>query len=413
MDYSKIARNITLTLLVAQSLGSVAISVTATINTIVGAELSGNPSLAGLPGAVAQIGSGLAAFAIGATMNRTGRRVGLGAGIALGVLGCVIATLSIIAGNFIFFLGGLALFGVARAAMQMGRFAAAEVHHPESRGRAVSYVIFGGVFGSVLGPQLVGPSGQLALRANIEELAGSYIVALLAFGLATAIILTFLRPDPRDVGRAIARIYPEIITHQAPARTVLAILRTPTAFLAVVTMVFGQVIMVGLMGITSLYMKGYSYKLSAISLVFSSHTLGMFAFSALTGKLVDSWGRGPVILAGAGMLFASCALAPISSDLVPLSLTLFLLGLGWNFSYIGGSTLLFDVLSPDERAKTQGANDLLIGLATAFASFTSGIVFAAYGYVVTGIIGALISLLLLAITSRWIIEKRQVATAKR
>jgi MFS family permease len=127
----------------------------------------------------------------------------------------------------------------------------------------------------------------------------------------------------------------------------------------------------------------------------------MFAFSIVSGRLTDRWGRGPVILIGAGMLVLACVLAPLSPDVLPLSMTLLLLGLGWNFCYVGGSTLLSDQLAPAERARTQGANDLLIGLATAAASFGSGLVFAAMGYTVIGIAGAMASLVLLGSTLWW------------
>ena len=176
---------------------------------------------------------------------------------------------------------------------------------------------------------------------------------------------------------------------------------------AVIAMVFGQVVMVGLMGITSLHMANNQHGLGAISLVFSSHTLGMFAFSILTGKLVDSWGRGRVILAGAGMLLVSSIFAPISTRVGPMALALFLLGLGWNFCFVGGSTLLSDILSPEERAKTQGVNDLLISLMTAFASFSSGVVFSIGGYSTTGVIGALVALIPLSAAGWWLLQPKE------
>lgn len=407
MNYPKIARNITLTLLITQSLGTAAVSVTGTVNTIVGAELSGTPSLAGLPGAVVQIGSAVASFLLGATMDRTGRRLGLGSGIALGILGSLIAVLSILSGSFLFFLLGMMLFGAARAGMQLGRFAAAEVHPPESRGRAISYVVLGGVFGAVLGPQLASPAGQLARQTGLPELAGPYAVGLLTFFLATTVIFTFLRPDPRDIGRDISRLYPETARHTGPTRRVSTILRTPTAFTAMIVMVAGQVVMVGLMGITSLHMKNNNHELSAIAIVFSAHTLGMFAFSIVTGRLADKWGRGRVILSGTAMLFAAGVLAPLSTAVAPLAVALFLLGLGWNFCYVGGSALLSDVLSPEERAKTQGANDLLISLSTAVASFSSGVVFAGYGYTAIGIIAALLAVVPFVLSVRWTVVHRK------
>ncbi|NJN44829.1 MAG: MFS transporter [Anaerolineae bacterium] len=253
--------------------------------------------------------------------------------------------------------------------MQMGRFVAAEVNPPDKRGRAISYVVLGGTVGSVLGPLLVGPSGRLATSVGMDELVGPYLAGLIVFGLAALVIFALLNPDPREIGRAVAELHPETVVHPGVTRAFSEMITHANRDGGIAAMVFGQVVMVGLMGITSLHMRGHNHELDAISLAFSAHTLGMFAFSVLSGRLADRWGRGPVILLGAGMLLVACALAPLSPELLPLSLALFLLGLGWNLCYVGGSALLSDILSPAERATSQGASDLIIGLATAAGEY--------------------------------------------
>jgi len=177
--------------------------------------------------------------------------------------------------------------------------------------------------------------------------------------------------------------------------------------LAVLAMVIGQVVMVMLMGITSLHMKNQAHSLTNISIVFSSHTFGMFATSLISGRLVDRWGRGWVIVMGAGILIFAGLFAPLSANILPLALALFLLGLGWNFCYVGGSTLLSDQLSPVERAKTQGANDLLIGLATAVASISSGILYANTSYATLGLLGALLAAIPLGLAG-WLMFQKQL-----
>ena len=155
-------------------------------------------------------------------------------------------------------------------------------------------------------------------------------------------------------------------------------------------------------------MKENNHGLGQISAVISAHTLGMYAFSMVTGRLVDRWGREPVILSGAAILLLSCIIAPLSPDVVPLALSLFLLGLGWNFCFVGGSTLLADQLSPVERARTQGANDLMVGLASATGSFGSGLVFAATSYMLITLIAGVLSLIPLGMVLRWM-RRKQVA----
>lgn len=408
MDYARIARNTTILLLIVQALSSLSNSVTATVNTIVGAQLSGSEALSGLPGAVLQIGSAIASLLLGLTMDRLGRRMTLAAGLAMGVLGAIVAALSIAGGSFAWFLLGLTVVGFTRGASLMGRFVAAEVTPPAQRGRAIAYVVLGGAFGSVIGPQLVDPMGRLAEALNFSEFVGAYTVALIAFLAAGVIIFVFLRPEPRDVGKSIAEMYPETLVHSGPTRTVWEIIRTPSAFVAITAMVIGQLVMISLMGITTLHMRGHAHPMSHISNVFSAHTFGMFAFSIVTGQLLDRWGRGPVILSGALILFASSVMAPIWTEAIPIGIALFLLGLGWNFCYLGGSALLSDLLTPEERAKTQGANELLISVITAFASFGSGFVYAGAGYGTAGLIGAVASIIPIGLTAWWMLQVRPV-----
>jgi MFS family permease len=391
-------------MLPVQAFSSLANSLTATVNTIVGAELSGSTALSGLPGALIQIGAALASLMLGLTMDRWGRRLSLAAGMGIGVLGAVITGIAVVSGSFSWFLGGLMLVGFTRATSLMGRFVAAEVTPPAARGRAISYVILGGTFGSVIGPFLVDPSGRAAIAAGLNEFVGPYAGSLLALIAGAVLILITLRPEPREIGAEIAALYPEVAVHDGPTRSIWEIFRTPTGFVALVAMIFGQVVMISLMGITSLYMHENEHPLTAVSVVFSAHTLGMFAFSLITGQLLDRWGRGPVILAGAILLIISSAIAPIWIDVFPIAVALFLLGLGWNFTYIGGSTLLADMLTPAERARAQGANELIISLLTAGASFASGIIFSAGGFILAGVVSAFIALIPLTLTGWWMIR---------
>jgi MFS family permease len=411
-DCARISRRITTTLFATQSLARAAFIVCGTVSALVGIQLSGDAAWAGVPSAMLLLAGAFAAPVVGVTTERIGRRWGLALGLGVGVLGMGVAAGAIVAHALLLFLGGLALMGVASAAMQLGRFAVAEVHPPERRGRAISNVVIGGAIGSVAGPLLVGPSGRWAQRAGVNELAGPYLAALMILAVAAGAILIWLRPDPRDVGRKMAEKHPEPTDHQGPARSIYQILRTPATSIAVLTMALSQMVMVMVMVITTPYMVTHQHDLTDISLVISAHTFGMFAFSFLSGRLTDRWGRGWVILTGAGLLVLACALAPLSPGVLPLSAVLFLLGLGWNFCFVGGSTLLSDQLSPTERAKTQGVNDLLIGLATAAASLGSGLLFAFTSYTVIGIVGVVVSLVSLGLTGWWMAAGQRLAAAR-
>jgi MFS family permease len=409
MDLSRAARKIAIALFFTMSLGSAGLITSGTINPIVGADLSGDPAWAGLPASVLTFGTAISAVLLGLIMDRSGRRLGMLIGIAIGILGAGLAFKALIDDSFLLFLAGTALTGCAQAAFLLGRFAAADAYPPANRGRAISNVVLGGTVGAVLGPWLVSPTGAWATRAGNPELAGPFAASAVLFVLAFLVILLLLRPDPRDIGREIARLNPEARPPGEKPRTLAQVFRQPATLVAVSSMIFGQLVMVMLMGITALHMQDHQHTLTDVSLVISSHTFGMFAFSIVSGQLVDRWGRGPVILVGLSTLILACVLAPLSPEVVPLALSLFLLGLGWNFSYVGGSSLLADQLSPGERARAQGFNDLLVGLASASGSFSSGLIFAALGYTLVGLVGLVLALIPFGLALWWQMGHRRLA----
>jgi MFS family permease len=239
---------------------------------------------------------------------------------------------------------------------------------------------------------------------------GPYVASFFLLVLAALAVFFLLRPDPQELGKEVDRLYPETQVDEGQVRTFMQILHIPAAAVAVVAMVLSQVVMVMLMGITALHMKDNQHDLLAISAAISAHTFGMYAFSIFSGQLADRWGRGQVILVGGAVLVLACILAPISTVLIPLVLSLFLLGLGWNFCYVGGSSLLADQLSHLERSKIQGTNDLLVGLATALGSFISGLIFASLGFGMVGIIGALLALIPFGMTLWWQLGQRKLAS---
>lgn len=404
-NLESIARKITGILFAQQSLASAGFIAAATLNSIVGKELSQNPSWAGVPTAVYLLAGAFSAFMWGYVFDAIGRRGGLVSGLSAGVIGSGVTFYAIAIHSFPVFLGGMVLMGIANAAVQLGRFAAAEVNRPEHRGRAISNVVIGGTVGSVIGPFVAGPAGGLVGAWGVDELAGAYLVSLILFAIAAVIVFIGLRPDPREIGKEVAEKFPETIAGTGAVRSVLEILRQPAAMVAVISMVLGQMVMVLVMVITSLHMRENNHGLPDISLVISSHTFGMYAFSIISGRLADRWGRGPVILIGSATLIVACLAATLSPDVLPLSVALFLLGLGWNFCFVGGSTLLADQLSPLERSRTQGFNDLLVGLASALGSLESGIIFASLGYNMMAYVSAAFALVPFTVVLVWMRKK--------
>jgi MFS family permease len=387
----RIGRKITTTLFITQSLASAGFIAVATINPILGAKLAASRSLATLPTAVYLLSGALSASAWGDIMDRIGRRNAIIAGLVLGMIGNGLVLVAIQSASFLWVLTGLILMGITNSAITLSRFAAAEANPPDQRGRAISAVVLGGVVGTILTRVSASPMGNFAVSIGMDELAGAYLATLVLFALASFIVFIGLRPDPLEVGKEVARLYPED-TPQGEARPVLQILRQPAVITAVAAMALGQLVMVAIMVITSLHMEDHQHARSDIYSVISVHTFGMFAPSIISGWLLDRWGRGRMILIGAATLLLACLTAPLSPDVLPLGISLFLLGLGWNFCFVGGSTLLSDQLSPLERSRTQGTNDLLVGLASAFISLSSGFIFSATSYAMMSLIAAALSL---------------------
>jgi MFS family permease len=399
-DFDRIARKITTVLFLSQSLSSAGFIAAFTVNSLVGVDLTGERAMAGVPGGLYVVGQACGSIVWGYSMERIGRRRSIALGQLLGAMGSAIAAAAVVARSFPFFLLGLVLVGMARSAVDLGRFVAAEVHLPSKRGRAISNVVLGSTAGAIFGPLLVGPMGQLATWAGYPELSGAYIAGAAVLVVAAILVSGGLRPEPRDIGRELARIHPGPTPPQA-TRSLSEIVRRPGVIVAMVTMAFAQMVMVVPMSITSVHMKDHQHALAAVSLVISAHTFGMFAFSVISGRMTDRWGRGRVIIAGAAVMIVACVMAAPSIQLVPLTIALFVLGLGWNFAYVAGSTLLADQLASTERAKTQGFNDLMLNLSSGASQIGSGMIYAVGGYVIMALTAAFMAVVPLGLAVWW------------
>src|SRR5574341_502127 len=275
--YRQIARKIVWSLFAAQCFGSTGFLAAATVTSIVGKELTNSEALATMPSAIYQVGISLTAFGWGYGMDRLGRRGGLSLGLGLGAVGALIATVSITSRSLALLLIGMVLMGAASSALQLARFAAAEVHPAQERGRAISTFVIGGTVSAIFWFLFSGPIETVMEGAGVPELAWPYLVSLVLLIIAAGVIFVLLRPDPRDVGREIASL-PTRQQASAPsnisARPISVIIRQPAALVAMSAMIFGQAVMIMLMVITSLHMKNHEHSVGDISKVISAHVIG-------------------------------------------------------------------------------------------------------------------------------------------
>jgi MFS family permease len=387
------------TLVAGVALGSIGHIAAVTIATIAAAELAGSTALAGAPGAAVVGGAALGSAFIGWLASRRGRRPALVTGYGLGVLGAIVATGAVVVTSFPLLLIGTFFIGFGNSSNQASRYAAADLVAPERRATAISTAVWAATVGAVVGPNLVPVGGGIMMAVGLPETAGAYLVPVVFVGAAALLTHFLLRPDPFEIAHESSRADADA----EPSGALGDILRRPIVISALVALVVGQAVMTLIMTMTPLHMVTHGHGLGAVGLVLSAHTLGMFAFAPVSGRMTDSFGPIGVIFLGTAVLALSSALAAIAPPANEglLLLAMFLLGWGWNLGFVAGSALLTSGVSLVERARVQGMTDALIWSAAAVASAGSGVVVATAGYATLGMLGvALVALPVLVLITR-------------
>jgi MFS family permease len=394
------ARRITWTIFSTESLLSAALLASATLLAINAVEIGGGAEYAGVPSTVSLLSRAAVAVPIGLLMDRAGRRPALLTGYLAGALGFAIIAAAIGWSSFLVLCVGAGLTGIANGASQQARYIASEVWPADQRARVIGMIIFAGAIGSIFGPLLVGPTGELAQRLGGNVYAGPYWFGAALSLLAALLTFALLRPDPKQLSRGRETAQQEsapVPSHNRSLRTIFAL---PLVQLAVASMVIGQLVMVMIMVITPVHMHDLSHTTGEISLVITAHTLGMFGLAIVTGWLIGRLGSRPMIAYGAVLLALSSVMAPIATNVLTLAIALFILGLGWNFCFVAGSTLLANQLHYDERGRVQGTNELLVALASGSGSLLTGAIFAGGGMLRVGAAGLAITLIF-AVFATW------------
>jgi MFS family permease len=397
-------RRIVRVLAAAQILGGIGVAAGAAVGALLAADLS-MESLSGLSSASSTIGAALIALPVARVMTLRGRRPGLLLAYAIGILGAITVVTGAALSLFPLALLGLMLTGGGQTAGLQSRYAATDLAAPETRGRALATVVWATTVGSVLGPNLAEPMGNLAERFGVPRLAGPYMLTVVVFILAAAVIALMLRPDPLDVARTlhIERAGGARLARQASVGEAVRLVRTiPPALLGFLAMAIGQAVMVAVMSMTPVHLQHGEASLRIIGFVISGHITGMYIASPLVGIAADRIGRRPVIVAGGAILLASFLIAGTASghESAQLAVGLFLLGLGWSCTLIAGSTLLTESIPAQERPNVQGTADLLMGIAGASAGLLSGLVVGLGSYALLNLICAVLVVPLVAATLR-------------
>jgi MFS family permease len=379
----------------AAALTSIAYIATFTVASLAAPEMTGSAGSSGWPSAIAVAGTALAASLLSSVMARRGRRAGIVLGISVAVVGGALAVVAVTASSLPLLLVASALVGFGNAAMNLSRYAAADLFPIDRRAGALGFIVWGSTIGAVLGPNLVAPAGAVAPDLGLLPLAGGFAMALAfllaALGVAMlgprAPIQPHLDEPDRTVGQA-----------PTPQRRLLAdLVRKPQGRTALVALVTSQLVMTLIMTMTPYHLHAGGHGLETVGLVISAHTFGMFAFSPLSGRLTDRFGANAMVLAGFSVLAAAGLLAAVMPEGgAALSIPLFLLGVGWNLGFVAGSSLLASEAPLGERARLQGAGDAVVWATAAAASFVSGYVVLTASYAFLAAVGAGLAVLLAA-----------------
>jgi MFS family permease len=377
----------------AQVLTGVGVGAGVAAGSLLVAELSGSESLAGLAQTCGVVGAAVAAGPLAWLSTRRGRRIGLATGLWIAVAGSAVVIAGAVLGWVVLALVGSFGVGVASAVGYQARYAASDLAKPQHVARDLAFVVWATTVGAVLGPNLMEPASRLAEALSMPPLSGPYLVTVSAVTLSALVVTGLLRPDPLLESR---RLTTEAGSHQhgagqdAARAGMVAELRhgwrvvraAPGAVAGVVSIAIGHVVMVMVMVMTPVHMQHVEVTLQVIGLVISVHILGMYALSPVVGWVADRRGSPTVIAAGVGLLAAATFVAGTASgdNIVQLGVGLFLLGLGWSCTLVGGSALL-SVSVPDEhRPAAQGVGDTLMNVAAAVGGAAAGVIVFAASY---------------------------------
>ena len=398
-DVEAIQRRTLRVLVVGQLAAAAALSSAVTVGAYVVQTILGQSTpWGGVATATVTTGTAFMSQLLARVMNRGGRRRGLQTGYAMAIVGGVTAGVGAETKLLPIFIVGLFVYGSGQASNLLSRYAATDLATPDKRGAAMSRILFASTFGAVLGPVLVQPA-QWAGETLFgwHKYTGPWVFSAAFFIVSLANAAKRLRPDPLFVarelrGEAVGQV-PQLRVRQAYA----AAFETTNGRIAVFAMVVSQMTMVSVMTMTPVHLKFHGHE-TVNAYIISLHIAGMYAFSPLVGRFSDKHGQQAAIRLGGVLLVAATAFSALSGDhYLLLFPALWLLGVGWSFGLIGGSSLLIDSIRDDSRVAVQGVADMSMSFFGGVAGFSSGFIRKAVGYHVLSTFALVLAMAMVAV----------------
>jgi MFS family permease len=358
--------------------------------------LTGSASLAGLSVALISASRFLVSYPVGKVTDVYGRKPGILIGLTLALFGALVIGASVALYNFALFVTGMLVFGMGMNASQQLRVAATDMFPPQRRAQALGYIAMGSLVGLVSSPLIVSISEHLAPRWGIHPLGLPWFM-LPALILPGMLLISFVRPDPKEIGARLSEYYPGYVAPPRPAAehrefSAMALLRVAPVRLAIVANCAAQGNMSIVMVLTSLVLSHHGHSLSAIAVSHMFHSAGMFAFTIPLGRLADRFGRTPVMLPGVGVALVGATLVALTGAYWSVTLGTFLVGLGWAAANVAATSLIADHVATHERGRAIGVGESFGGGTSLAMAIVTGPLVAWAGLPATGIVAALVAL---------------------
>ena len=342
---------------------------------LIAVTLTGSPAAASLAQTLIIIGAATASLPLAKVVLLHGRRIALTFGLAISALGALIILSGSILQNVFIVYFGCAVFGVVSTAIYQGRYTATDLAQEDHRARALSWVVWAGTIGAVLGPNLLYISDALGESFGLPDMGGPYVVAAVAIAIGAIIIYVRLKPDPYLIATRKSHGSQQVPSRHKLSDAVAQLKDKPRAILGIASLAIAMAVLVMLTVTVPARMLDSGISLQVIGLIVSINIAGMYLLSPVVGWLVDYFGRIPMITVGVMISAFACIVSGFTSAeaTTVLALGQFLLGLGWSCTMISGATLLTDEVSPINRPAVQGFSDLLVNISSAVGGITAGL----------------------------------------
>ncbi|MFM7651164.1 MAG: MFS transporter, partial [Acidimicrobiaceae bacterium] len=389
-------------MVVGQVVAAAALSAAVTVGAFVIQDILGQETpWGGISSATFTMGSAFMSQVLARRMSRKGRRVGLQYGYSLAIAGGLLAGFAVNRSSLPLFILGLFLYGSGQASNLLSRYAAMDLAAPDERSQAMSYILFGSTFGAVFGPVLIRPAQDFGVDFfGWSKYTGPWIASACFFLFALVNVAIRLRPDPLEVSGGLNSQQGVGVVSPNLGDALRTIRSIRNARVALASMVISQVTMVAVMTMTPVHLKLHGHE-DVSPYVISLHIAGMYAFSPLVGKFTDKYGKLQSISVGGTLLVMATVTAALAGEAATLLWpSLWLLGIGWSFGLIGGSSLLVESVPDTSRVTVQGAADLLMSFCGGLAGFSSGFIRKAFGFHMLSNLGTVLALVLVVIGIR-------------